>query len=209
MEKNKVVVLHSGGLDSTTCILLALEMGKKVISLGINYGQRNFSELTYAEQQCHQYNLERKVVSVEWDKPVREIPTDRTIEAIKGSVSKAFLPGRNTIFLALACAEAVSMNASEVWIGINSIDFSGYPDCTPDFFEAFQKMMMFGIPNGPKIVAPLLLLSKPQIAKEAHRLGLKPGQTMSCYRPQKTTSGVKVCGKCDACVLHKYAWDNA
>jgi 7-cyano-7-deazaguanine synthase len=205
----KVIVLHSGGLDSTTCLLLALEQSADVLSLGIDYGQANRTELEYALQQCHRFKVPRKILRVEWDKPKREIPLGRTVEIIKQGVSSAFLPGRNALFLILACAEGSGIGAEEVWIGINSIDYSGYPDCRPDFLDAFRNMLKIAIPNGPRIVAPLMSLSKPEIAKEAYRLGLSPGETWSCYRPVQTSSGVKACGCCDACILHKYAWDHA
>jgi 7-cyano-7-deazaguanine synthase len=143
---------------------------------------------------------------VEWDKPNRQIPTSRPLDQIGKDVSSAFLPGRNALFLILACAEAGGINASEVWIGINTIDYSGYPDCRPEFLTAFKAMIELAIPNGPQIVAPLISKSKPEIAKEAYRLGVRQGDTWSCYRPIETDKGFVPCGCCDACVLHNYAW---
>lgn len=204
----KAVVLHSGGLDSTTCLLLALERGAQVLSLGIDYGQRNRTELEYADDQCRRLNVPRKVLRVEWDAPHREIPLNRPVDEIRQGVSPAFLPGRNAVFLVLACAEAAGVGAKEVWVGVNSIDYSGYPDCRPEFIQAFSDMIRLAIPDGPRIIVPLMNMTKPEIAREAYRLGLRPGQTWSCYRPQETPAGMQPCGQCDACVLHSYAWEH-
>lgn len=207
VKKNtKVVVLHSGGLDSTVCLLLARSRGHEVTSLGINYSQHHHVELDYAAAQCARFDVERRLVTVSWTKPPREIPKGRTVAEIKKGVSPAFLPGRNGVFLMLASAEAAGSGATQVWTGINSIDFSGYPDCRPDFISSFQKMLGFAIPKGPRIIAPLQLKSKPQIAKLAKRLGLTRHDTWSCYRPRIATSGIIPCGACDACKLHDFAW---
>lgn len=141
---DKAVVMHSGGLDSTVCLLLYQEKGFEVISLGIDYGQQSRAELEYAIKLCSRFGIHRRVLKVEWDKPNRNIPMGRTIDDMKKAVSPAFLPGRNTLFLilgALGAAEACGLGASEVWIAVNSIDYSGYPDCRPEFIELFQKMI--------------------------------------------------------------------
>lgn len=205
----KVLVLHSGGLDSTLCLLLAKATGQTVISLGIDYGQRHRIELEYAKAQCLRFGFERRVLRVEWDKPVREIPIGRSIDEIRSGVSPAFLPGRNAVFLTLACAEAAGVGATEIWTGVNTLDFSGYPDCRPEFIDSFNAMIKAAIPNGPTVVAPLITMSKPEIATSAKKHGLKLGDTWSCYQPQFTEHGLTSCGQCDACVLHKHAWQNA
>lgn len=202
----KAVVLHSGGLDSTLCLLMAKEGNRAVVSLGIDYGQRHRIELDYAAAQCRKYGVERRILRVEWDKPARDIPTGRSLDEIRAGVSPAFLPGRNAVFLTLACAEAAGIKAGEVWAGVNAVDFSGYPDCRPEFIDAFKAMIGVAIPGGPKIVAPLLHMTKPQIAAAARRLGLMPGDTWSCYQPRFTPKGISPCGECDACVLHDHAW---
>jgi 7-cyano-7-deazaguanine synthase len=125
---------------------------------------------------------------------------------MKGSISPAFLPGRNILFLSLGLAHAAGLRADEVHIGINSVEFSGYPDCTPVFLEAFAAMADLGSPGGPRIVAPLLNLSKPEIARLAESLGIGEYDTWSCYRPQLSEKGVEPCGVCDACLLHFHAW---
>jgi 7-cyano-7-deazaguanine synthase len=182
MGKKKIVVLHSGGLDSTVCLHMAVSRGHEAVSLGVNYNQHHHVELD------------------------RVIPMNRSVEEIKAGVSVAFLPGRNGIFLMLASAEAAGIGAQEVWTGINSVDFSGYPDCRAEFVDSFQKMLNFAIPKGPRLVAPLQNKSKRQIAKMAERLGINETDTWSCYRPAITATGLSPCGSCDACKLHEFAW---
>lgn len=202
----KAVVLHSGGLDSTLCLLMAKEAGREVVSLGIDYGQRHRIELEYALMQCRKYNVQRRVLKIEWDKPDRNIPTGRSLDEIRSGISPAFLPARNVVFLALACAEAAGIDAKEVWIGVNALDFSGYPDCRPEFIDSFKTMINIAIPGGALIVTPLIEMSKPTIAGEAKRHDLAPGDTWSCYQPKFSEQGISPCGQCDACILHNHAW---
>ena len=204
--KKSAIVLHSGGLDSTACLLLAKESGLEVISLGIDYGQSHIVELYYAAVQCAKYGIKRVVRKVSWSKPDLCILTDRTPEEMSKAVSPAFLPGRNALFLSLAFAEAAGQSADEVWIGVNAVDFSGYPDCRPEFIASFQAMISMAIPQAPIIHAPLLSWTKPRIAVEARRLGIARGDTWSCYQPSVTSQGLSPCGHCDACILHNHAW---
>jgi 7-cyano-7-deazaguanine synthase len=185
---------------------MAKAKGYEVVSLGIDYDQTHRIELLYAAEQCKAFKVERRVIRVGWDKPVRHIPTGRTVKSMSKTISPAFLPGRNGLFLMLAAAEAAGIGASEVWTGVNSVDFSGYPDCTPEFIQSFRAMLAFAIPKGPKLVAPLQLKSKPQIANMARRLGVEESTTWSCYRPAISPTGVVPCTQCDACKLHSYAW---
>jgi 7-cyano-7-deazaguanine synthase len=187
-------------------MLKAKKEGRDVFSLGIDFGQRHRIEIEYANIQCKRFNVPRKVIRLEWDKPIREIPTNRTIAEMRKTISPAFLPGRNSVFLAVACAEAAGIGAREVWIGVNAVDFSGYPDCRPEFIEAFRKMNRIAIPDGPKIQAPLLHMTKPQIARLAYKLGIRRGDVWACYQPVLTSNGIQACGKCDACILHEHAW---
>lgn len=200
-----IVVLHSGGLDSTVCLHLALTREQNVVSVGIDYGQKHSVELDYADQQCQRLGVQRRVLQVAWKKPDRNIPVDRTIDEMRAG-SSAFLPGRNAVFLALGCAEAAGLAAKEVWIGINEVDFSGYPDCTGQFLASFNTMLRTAMPNGPSVIAPLLRLSKPDIARHATSFGLGPKDTWSCYRPQYDHGVAQPCGRCDACGLHRLAW---
>ena len=202
----RVLVLHSGGMDSTTCLYKAHRETGDVFSLGINYGQRLAVELMFAQRHCDSLGIPREVTSVSWAKPDRAIPTGRSVEEMRAHVSPAFLPSRNAVFLSIACAHAAGVGAEEVHIGINSVEYSGYPDCTPEFLSAFSAMMAVAHPGGPRIVAPLLYLDKPAIAALAHEYGLGEHDTWSCYRPVLREGAVVPCGVCDACKLHTHAW---
>ena len=202
----RVVVLHSGGMDSTTCLYKAQAEGSEVFSLGVDYGQKLSVELLFAQRHCDILGIEREVINVTWRKPDREIPLNRSIDEMKNSISKAFLPARNVVFLSVASAYAAGVGADEIHIGINCVDFSGYPDCTESFLDSYSKMMSIADPNGPKIVAPLLNMSKVSIAKLAHSLGIGEHDTWSCYRPEVDSGSVTPCGKCDACRLHSHSW---
>lgn len=202
----RVLVLHSGGMDSTVCVYKAHAEGSHVHSLGIDYGQRLSVEMLYAKAQCDRLGIPREIVALKWQKPDRVIPLDRSIEQMTSSISPAFLPGRNVVFLSIASAHAAGLGADEIHIGLNSIEFSGYPDCTPEFFSAFRDMMKLAHPGGPNLVAPLLMMTKPEIAALASNLGIGEHDTWSCYRPQLTDHGIQVCRVCDACRLHLRAW---
>ena len=203
----RVLVLHSGGMDSTTCLYAAHRSGADVFSLGVDYGQRLSVELMYAQRQCDALGLPREVVSVAWRKPERDIPLNRSIDDMRATVSPAFLPARNVLLLSLACAHASGIGADEVHTGLNCVEFSGYPDCTVEFFESFSATMAVANPGGAKLVAPLLQMSKPEIAAMARNLGIGEDDTWSCYRPQITDRGVVPCHACDACRLHDHAWE--
>ena len=205
----RCIVLHSGGLDSTVCLLLARRHGRVPHSLGISYGQRHDVELTYAAKQCAELGVDRHVLDVAWKKPEIEIPKDRSVAEMKAGIAPTFVPGRNAVFLALACAEAAGIDATEVWLGVNAVDYSGYPDCRESFLEAFRTMWAEAVPNPPRIVAPLVTLTKPEIAALARDLGLKPGDTWSCYAPDLSGPEPAPCGHCDACLLHDHAWAEA
>lgn len=189
------------------CLLLALEQGLRPISVGIDYGQTHSIELEYAQRQCERFGVERRLLTIRWDKPPRAIPLDRSVDQIRAAISPAFLPARNILFLSLAFAEATGLGASQVWIGVNSVDFSGYPDCTPQFIESYRVMATIGLGGGTDLMAPLQHLSKKEIVTMALRLGLERNDTWSCYRPLQIESVAKPCGRCDACVLHDSAWD--
>ena len=206
MTSRRAIVLHSGGLDSTVCLLLAQRHGRDPISLGLNYGQRHDVELAYAERQCQRFGFTRRVIDVRWDRPAIAIPRDRTPEEMKSGIAPTFVPGRNAIFLALACAECAGAHGEEVWLGVNAIDYSGYPDCRESFLQSFRAMWAEAVPNPPRIVAPLVTLTKSEIAALARDLGLAPGDTWSCYAPDTRAAAPVPCGHCDACLLHNHAW---
>lgn len=202
----RVLVLHSGGMDSTTCLYKAHREGAEVFSLGMNYGQKLAVELMFAQRHCDTLGIPREVVNVSWQKPQRSIPIGRSVEEMRADVSPAFLPSRNAVFLSVACAHAAGIGADEVHTGINSVEFSGYPDCTPEFLNSFAAMMAIANPSGARIVAPLLQMSKPQIAELARNMGIGEHDTWSCYQPLLLDGAVTPCGVCDACRLHEHAW---
>ena len=204
--RRRILVLHSGGMDSTVCVYAANQEGHEVISLGIDYGQRLSVEMTFADMHCQALDIRRDVIQVHWNKPDRYIPLDRDLAAMPETVSPAFLPSRNVVFLSLASAHAAGLGADEVQIGLNCVDFSGYPDCTVEFFDAFRAMLAIANPESPPLTAPLLTLSKREIADKARGLGLGEWDTWSCYRPQIQDGGVQPCHHCDACRLHAHAW---
>lgn len=195
-------------MDSTTCLYKAHQEGADVFSLGVNYGQKLAVELMFAQRHCDALGIPREVVNVAWKKPERSIPTGRTVEEMRASVSPAFLPSRNAVFLSIACAHAAGIGAEEVHTGINSVEFSGYPDCTPEFLNSFKAMMAVANPGGARIVAPLLNMDKPQIAALASEFGIGEHDTWSCYRPRIDQGSVRPCHECDACRLHDHAWQS-
>lgn len=204
----RTLVLHSGGMDSTTCLYQAKADGEEVTSLGIDYGQRLKVEMLFAEKQCSALGVPRDVVSINWKKPTRPIPEKRSIADMRTTVSPAFLPGRNSVFLSIALAHAAGIGAQKVYTGLNCIDFSGYPDCTEEFFNAYRSMARIADPAGPSLEAPLLRLSKREIAEKARGLGIGKNDTWSCYQPKIEDGKVVPCTVCDACRLHDHAWSH-
>jgi 7-cyano-7-deazaguanine synthase len=203
----KTAVVHLyGGLDSMVCAALARESGFKVLALTIDYGQRHRVELESA----------RRIAAGLADRHI-ELPLDlrafggsaltSDIAVPKGDVGDGipvtYVPARNTIFLSLALGLAEASGARDIFIGVNALDYSGYPDCRPEFVEEFQKLANLATKAGVegdafKIHAPLLDLTKADIAREAQRLGIDAGLSHSCYDPLPDGTH---CGKCDACRL--------
>jgi 7-cyano-7-deazaguanine synthase len=201
------VVLLSGGLDSMVAAGLARESGFRLVALTIDYHQRHRIELDSARRIAQSLGVERHIVlpidltvfggsALTDDLPVRK-------EGVDGGVPTTYVPGRNIIFLSLTLALAEASSARRIYLGVNSLDYSGYPDCRPDFIAAFQAMAALGTRSGIeghaiRIVAPLQYLTKADIAREAARLGLDAGLSWSCYDP--TPEGLH-CGLCDSCRL--------
>ena len=204
------VVLLSGGLDSTTTLALAIEEGFEVHALTVRYGQRHGVEIARAEEQVRRLGArEHRVVDVDLAFAGGSALTDRAIPVPKRGAATAagipvtYVPARNTVLLALALSWAEALGAEDVFIGANVLDYSGYPDCRPEFFEAFERLARLatrsGVEGRPlRIRAPLLHSTKAQIVREAVRLGVDLGRTLSCYDPDP--SGAP-CGACDACLL--------
>jgi 7-cyano-7-deazaguanine synthase len=206
----KAVVLLSGGLDSSVVLAMVLKSGYEVVALTFDYGQRHSRELESARSVASHYGIKAHIVmgldlgsygkSSLTDKSA-EVPQDRTKSEIGSGIPSTYVPGRNLVFLSVASSLAESIGAEAVFIAVNSVDFSGYPDCTPEFVEAFQRTLEVGTKAGRsgnpvKVIAPIIRLSKAQIVSEAVRLGVPLELTWSCYR-----GGPKACGRCDSCIL--------
>lgn len=206
----KAVVLLSGGMDSSTVLAMALERGFDVIALTFDYGQKHRRELDSARRVAKHYGLKDHIVmpldlgrylNSSLTQDSMSIPSGRSKTEIGTGIPSTYVPGRNTVFLSIAFSIAESRGATTVFIAANAVDFSGYPDCTPEFMEAFQKMIDLGTKvgregRGVKIEAPILRETKAQIVKEAIRLHVPLELTWSCYR-----GGAKACGVCDSCLL--------
>ena len=205
----RALVLLSGGLDSAVCALLALREGRQVSALTIRYGQRHGVETKKASVLGRQLGLnphlfmdlppELFVGSALTDAAV-PVPLDRPLD---DAIPSTYVPSRNLVFLSLAAAAAEGRGAEEIWIGVNALDYSGYPDCRPEFIEAFARVLEVGTKAGTqghavKIRAPLLQMNKAAIIRLGLDLGLDFTLTSSCYAP--TPDGIP-CRRCDACQL--------
>jgi 7-cyano-7-deazaguanine synthase len=210
----KAVVLLSGGADSATCLAFARARGREILALSFDYGQRHAVELRFARRLARRYGCAAHRV-VRLDLGGKEISalTSRKIPvpkrpAPKGAIPVTYVPARNTIFLAHALSWAEAAGAFEIWIGANVIDYSGYPDCRPDFLRAFERMADRATKAGVekrgtfKVVAPLLKMTKLEIFEFGTALGLDYSWTFSCYDPSGDGSA---CGKCDSCRIRNRA----
>ena len=203
---DNAVVLLSGGLDSMVCAALAREVGFGVIALTVDYGQRHRVELESAAAIAK--TLADKHIILPLDLRAfggsaltddLEVPKD----GVGDGIPVTYVPARNTIFLSLALGLAEASGAHDIFIGVNALDYSGYPDCRPDFIAGFEKLANLGTKAGVEggrftIHAPLLDMTKADIAREAERLGLDPALSHSCYDPLPDG---RHCGECDACRL--------
>lgn len=208
----KAVLLLSGGLDSATTFALAKEQGFEVYALSFRYGQRHARELLAASEVARALGAkEHKIADID----LRlfggsaltadiAVPKDRSEDEISHGVPITYVPARNTIFLSFALAWAEVLKAYDIFIGVNALDYSGYPDCRPDFIEAFERTAnlatAYGIEAEQKIRihTPIIDMTKGQIIREGLRLGLNYSVTLSCYDPDENG---KPCGQCDSCQL--------
>jgi len=219
-EQNKAVVLLSGGLDSFVAAALAREAGLQLYALTIDYNQRHRVELDSARAIARTLGVERHVV-LPLDLTAFggsaltagdiAVPKDGVGASGEGGIPVTYVPARNTIFLSLTLGFAEVVGAHDIFIGVNALDYSGYPDCRPDFIAAFQAMATLatraGVEGDPvRINTPLQYMTKADIAREAERLGLDAGLSWSCYDP---TPDGKHCGVCDACRLRAKGFDEA
>jgi 7-cyano-7-deazaguanine synthase len=208
----RAIVLLSGGLDSATCLLIAKDLGFDVFALSFDYGQRHRVELERARQLAARYGAgEHRVIRLDLPAPTASALTDLSVAVPKRSLGResipvTYVPARNTLFLAHAVAWGEALQAPDVFIGANALDYSGYPDCRPEFLDAFQKMANLGTKAGVegtlsfRIHAPLLRMTKGEIVTRANELGLDFALTSSCYDPSDQGAP---CGACDSCLLRE------
>jgi len=211
--KPRAVVLLSGGLDSSTCLAAAVADGFEAHALSVDYGQRHKGELAAARAVARALGAAgHRVVKVDLSAFGGSALTDATIAVPKGRSARAmardipvtYVPARNTVLLALALAQAETLGAEDVYLGVNAIDYSGYPDCRPGFLRAFERLARVatkaGVEGRPlRVHAPLLRLSKAGIVRLGTRLGVPYALTLTCYDPVRG----KACGACDACQLRR------
>ena len=211
MSQRTAIALLSGGLDSATAAALALEAGDRVIGLSFDYGQRHRRELDaaaavaqqlgLAEHHCIAVNLASWGGSALTDTSI-SIPTDGVEE---GSIPPTYVPGRNTVFISIGLSLAEARGAERLVLGVNAVDYSGYPDCRPDYLKAFQTLADLASKagregHGARLWAPLVQWSKVRIVEEALRLGVPIATTWSCY-----SGGTHPCGVCDSCRIRNAA----
>lgn len=218
-RRRRAVVLLSGGLDSSTCLAIARAAGFEVHCLSVDYGQRHRGELDRARRIARTLGASgHEVVKVDLSAFGGSALTDRAIAVPKGrsparmsrEIPVTYVPARNTVFLALALAYAETLGSEDIFVGVNAIDYSGYPDCRPAFLKAFERLARVatkaGVSGRPlRIRAPLLRLSKAGIIKLGASLGVPYRLTQSCYDPVRG----RACGTCDACVLRRKGFAEA
>jgi 7-cyano-7-deazaguanine synthase len=211
------VVLLSGGLDSATCLAIAKSDGfAPLYTMAFDYGQRHRHELTAAVELAATAGVcEHRVISIDLRQfggsaltTDAAVPRDRDESQMSAGVPVTYVPARNTIFLSYALAWAEVLDAPDVFIGVNAIDYSGYPDCRPEFVEAFERAANLGtnFAGRFKVHTPLVTLTKAQIIRRGTDLGVDYGRTHSCYDPDATGAA---CGHCDSCLLRKRGFAEA
>jgi 7-cyano-7-deazaguanine synthase len=211
-NSKSAVVLVSGGLDSATTLAIARDAGFEVYALSFDYGQRHRFELDAARRVCAAANVRKHVVfpidlrAFGGSALTSEIavPKDRAEADMQSGIPITYVPARNTIFLSIALGWAESLGIADLFIGVNAVDYSGYPDCRPEFVRAFEQMANLATKAGVEgtsdyhIHTPLIALTKAEIIRRGHVLGADYGLTHSCYDPD--ASG-RSCGRCDSCLL--------
>ena len=214
MENKKALVLFSGGLDSTTMLAMVKSSGYEITALTINYNQRHVSEIDFSKKSLLQLQINKQIVfDLDLSKIGGSALTDNIPVPIDSNdtIPTTYVPARNTIFLSLASSFAERLNISDIFIGANIIDYSGYPDCRPEFIKSFEKTINLGTKLGVEgshfsIHTPLIKMTKAEIIKKGHSLGVDYSLTLSCYNP--SDSGL-ACGKCDSCKFRKDGFKDA
>jgi len=210
----KALVLFSGGLDSTTMLAMVKSNGYEITALTINYNQRHVSEIDFSKKSLSQLQINKQIIfDLDLSKIGGSALTDNIPVPIDSNdnIPTTYVPARNTIFLSLASSFAERLNISDIFIGANIIDYSGYPDCRPEFIKSFEKTINLGTKLGVegsrfRIHTPLIKMTKAEIIKKGHSLGVDYSLTLSCYNP--TDSGL-ACGKCDSCKFRKDGFKDA
>ena len=219
-QGNRAVILLSGGLDSVTCLAIAKDEGYDLCALSFRYGQQHLRELDMARLVAAHFEVERHIV-VDFDMRTiggsaltgtGAVPKDQAVNGSGQGIPATYVPARNTIFLSFALAWAEVLEARDIFIGVNAIDYSGYPDCRPEFIEAFEHLANLATKAGIqgdrrfKIRTPLLKLTKAQIIRSGTELGVDYGLTLSCYDPNDKGFA---CGHCDSCLFRKKGFAEA
>jgi len=210
----KAIVLLSGGLDSTVTLADSLKNGNETVALSFRYGQKHLRELDSAKAVADHYDIEHRIVDVDLSSfrssltdASEEIGKDR--ENIGSDIPGTYVPARNMIMLSVAAGLCESVDADAIYIGANSVDYSGYPDCRKEFFDSFEQMISKGTKAGAegrpiKIVTPILNMSKSDIVRYGKELNAPLHLTWSCY-----SGGGKACGRCDSCLLRSKGFADA
>ena len=212
---NKAVVLLSGGLDSATTAAIAIAQGYEAIALSFNYGQRHKKELEAAKKIAEALKIkEHFITDINLSQWGGSSLTDESMsipnEGVQADViPSTYVPGRNTVFIAIALSLAEAHNAEAIYLGINAVDYSGYPDCRPEYLAAFQNLATLSSKAGlegraPDLVAPLVMDSKADIVRRALRLDVPIEKTWSCYKGEALH-----CGRCGTCIERREAFDLA
>lgn len=211
----KAVVLLSGGLDSVTALAIAQSEGYECYALSFRYGQRHDAELVASERLAKLMKVARhQIFDLDLSLFENSALTNHSLTVptqLSNDIPITYVPARNTIFLSVALGWAEVLEATAIYIGVNAVDYSGYPDCRSEFIAAFQSMCDLatkaGVENhGVKIITPLINLSKAEIIQKGSQLGVDYSQTVSCY--QATPDG-KACGQCDSCRLRRQGFEDA
>jgi 7-cyano-7-deazaguanine synthase len=221
IQPRNAVVLLSGGVDSSTCLAIAKSQGFRLYALSFDYGQRHIAELESARRIASAIGVEQHLVlkidlraigGSALTSDAIAVPKDRPSDQMADDIPVSYVPARNTILLAFALGWSEVVGAFDIFIGANAQDYSGYPDCRPEFIAAFEQMANLstkaGVSGAGKftIHAPLMHLSKAEIVTAGARLGLDYGQTLSCY---DASADGRACGRCDSCILRQKGFREA
>jgi len=219
-KDNRAVVLLSGGIDSTTILAIARKEGYETYGLSFRYGQKHIVEIAAARRIGEMLGLKRHLVLAIDERSFGgsaltddiAVPKSRSVEEISKEIPVTYVPARNTIFLSYALAFAEVLNTGNIFIGVNAVDYSGYPDCRPEYIAAFERMANLAVKAAVegkikiRIIVPLINMTKAEIIKTGTALGIDYGLTHSCYDP---VPDGRACGSCDSCLLRKKGFREA